>query len=414
MRLMLARNTRLHIIATANPKQIIKGMRNIMSINNNDNLQELLVKNKVADSYQYYINCKRLIGHLKYHYETLRKIVSRCESVNNSIYERIQIDWTPEEVTEFCRNERKKNYRMSINGEEANAEYEIQGRFMLIIGMMQSLLDSYAKWINTCLFAGIGYDNKDCNIPNLCNTINSNRDSLGFCKEFLESSVFSIKKSAEYYYINSLNNIIKHQSIITIESYKSVDGTWRKGIPKFKKRAQGKDYVYEAKNMLAKTEECMNYFCGLFFDSVEFVRDFYQTNTNPFTFGRTHEVGLFRTCDGRDYYFIPESEVNKKGSTFLLFEDDNYRVHNCYVKEIMVTEDGNPDVIVGKLVAQKDKAHRLQFKEITEMQIEVLDMKLNDFEIRYIPYEWNKNTDLSSECLGAISLDIKRIIYKQL
>ena len=53
MRLMLARNTRLHIIATANPKQILKGMRNIMSININDNLQELLVKNKVADSYQY-------------------------------------------------------------------------------------------------------------------------------------------------------------------------------------------------------------------------------------------------------------------------------------------------------------------------------------------------------------------------
>ena len=43
-----------------------------------------------------------------------------------------------------------------------------------------------------------------------------------------------------------------------------------------------------------------------------------------------------------------------------------------------------------------------------------LTFSIQDFEIRYIPYEWNKNTDLSSECLGAISLDIKRIIYKQL
>ena len=75
-------------------------MRKYMPIYKNDNLQELLVKNKVADSYQYYINCNRLIGQLKYHYETLSKIVLRCESVENSIYERIQADWTSSEVSE--------------------------------------------------------------------------------------------------------------------------------------------------------------------------------------------------------------------------------------------------------------------------------------------------------------------------
>ena len=78
----------------------------------------------------------------------------------------------------------------------------------------------------------------------------------------------------------------------------------------------------------------------------------------------------------------------------------------------MVTEDGNPDVIVGKLVAQKDKELRLQFKEITEKQIEVLDMELNDFEIRYIPYEWDNNTELSNENFGVIPLNIKNIIYR--
>ena len=387
-----------------------------MPIYKNDNLQELLVKNKVADSYQYYINCNRLIGQLKYHYETLRKIVLRCESVENSIYERIQADWTSSEVSEFCKNENARNYRMSINGEKANVEYEIQGRFMLIIGIMQSLLDSYAKWINTSLLAGKRYYKKDCNIGNLCDTINNLGNRLCFCKEFLENRVLPIEKSDEYYYVNSLNNIIKHQSIITTESYLSANGTWHKGIPKFKKKAQDRDYVYEPKDMLLILEKCMDYFCELFFDSVEFVREFYKTNTNSFTFGRTHEVGLFKAFDGsrvcREYFFIPESEVNKKGMTYLLIEGENYRVHNCYMKEIMVTKDDNPEVIVGKLVSPKEP--RLQYKEVTEKKIEILDMKLNDFEIRYIPYEWNKNTDLSSECLGAISLDIKRIIYKQL
>ena len=137
-------------------------MRKYMPIYKNDNLQELLVKNKVADSYQYYINCNRLIGQLKYHYETLSKIVLRCESVENSIYERIQADWTSSEVSEFCKNENARNYRMSINGEKANVEYEIQGRFMLIIGIMQSLLDSYAKWINTSLLAGKRYYKNCC------------------------------------------------------------------------------------------------------------------------------------------------------------------------------------------------------------------------------------------------------------
>ena len=71
--------------------------------------------------------------------------------------------------------------------------------------------------------------------------------------------------------------------------------------------------------------------------------------------------------------------------TYLLIEGENYRVHNCYMKEIMVTKDDNPEVIVGKLVSPKEP--RLQYKEVTEKKIEILDMKLNDFEIRYIPYE---------------------------
>lgn len=389
-----------------------------MSIHKNDNLQELLAKNKVADSYQYYKNCNMLIGQLRYQYETLNKIILRDEVVSNSIHEKISLDWTSDEVKEFCNDESNKNYRMSINGEKANIEYEIQGRFMLILGMMQSLLDSYAKWINTSLLARKGYSKKDCNIYHLCCKIDGLGDSLYFCKGFLESNVLQIQKSEEFLYINNLNNIIKHQSIIRIKSYVSSDGTWHKGIPKFKKQAKNSDYVYEAKDMLTMLERCLNCFCEAVFASVEFIRDFYKTNENPFTADRTHEVGLFKAVDGskvcREYFFIPESEVNKKGKNYLLIEDGNYHVHNCYMKEVMVTEDGDPEKIVGKLVVRKDNDIRLQYKEVTEKQTEILDMKLNDFEIRYIPFEWSGNTEPSSDYLGSTSLNIKHVIYKHL
>ena len=45
-------------------------------------------------------------------------------------------------------------------------------------------------------------------------------------------------------------------------------------------------------------------------------------------------------------------------------------------------------------------------------KVKVLDMELNDFEIRYIPYKWDNNTELSNENFGVTPLNIKNIIYR--
>lgn len=366
-------------------------------------LLKLLKDKKVADAYQYFEACAYKLYLARLSYSALEKIITQYQANEKNVVEK---------VFEDALNTGKGTYKIHKNavdyfGIEVSSTVMMDKLTMEIMSLLHNFFDTYAQWLNACLFAEDGVPMERVSLAKVVNKLPEFSEYTG---QFI-ADLSALTTTDDYLYIADFNNTLKHRRQIYVENkfdIFSIQGSVC--VPEFSK--DGRPHVKEdALILLCKKID----YCNTLLDSSKaYIEAYYAHKDNLHVTHRYYNpmTYLFFECEEdyvrmrspkNHYYYI---EVNPSSIQdeyhFMLCcdrmdgsQDESIEVFNSPYPIIMLREIGKQN-IVGVLKPvdgenrnikeERELSYRKYFPVLSNFEHEMFASICSDDTFLYYPY----------------------------
>lgn len=366
-------------------------------------LMKLLKDKKVADAYQYFEACAYKLYLAELSYSALEKVIAQYQANETSVVEK---------VFEDAFNTGKGTYKIHNNSVdyfdmEVSPTVMMDKLTMEIMSLLHNFFDTFAQWLNACLFA------EDC-VPmervSLTKVINKLPEFSEYTGQFI-ADVSALPTSADYLYIADFNNTLKHRRQIYVENKFDIFSI--KGsvcVPEFSK--DGRPHVKEDALIVLRNK--INYCDTLLNSSKAYVEAHYAHADNLHVMHRYYNPMTYLFFESKEdymsirspknhYYYIevdPSSILDEYH--FLLccdrmdgYQDESIELFNSPYPIIMLREIGTQN-IVGilkpvdgenrNIKEERELSYRKYFSVLTGFEHEMFVSICSDDTFHYYPY----------------------------
>lgn len=366
-------------------------------------LMKLLKDKKVADAYQYFEACAYKLYLAELSYSALEKVIVQYQANEKSVVEK---------VFEDAFNTGKGTYKIHNNsvdyfGMEVSPTVMMDKLTMEIMSLLHNFFDTFAQWLNACLFA------EDC-VPmervSLTTVVNKLPEFSEYTGQFI-ADVSALPTSADYLYIADFNNTLKHRRQIYVENkfdFFSIKGSVC--VPEFSK--DGRPHVKEDALIVLRNK--INYCDTLLNSSKAYVEAHYahadnlhvmHRYYNPMTylfFESKEDYMSIRSPKNHYYYIEVDPSAILDEYHFLLCcdrmdgsQDESIELFNSPYPIIMLREIGTQN-IVGilkpvdgenrSIKEERELSYRKYFSVLTGFEHEMFVSICSDDTFHYYPY----------------------------